>query len=81
MPYILRHPESGQCRFATNNISDSQVSISSKSRIFLSATACRPTQGSTDPPIPVPGAFFSDVKWPGHKADHVPQSNAEVRNA
>jgi hypothetical protein len=42
-----------------------------------SRLALRPTR----PPIQcVPCVLFLGVKWPGHKADHLPASSAEVEN-
>jgi hypothetical protein len=50
--------------------------------IFLSATASRPAQGPTQPPIQwVLIAISLGVKWPDREADHSPPSSAEVKNA
>jgi hypothetical protein len=51
-------------------------------RIFLYATASRPAQGPTRPPIQwLSGVLSPKVKWPVCKADHSPLSSAEVKNA
>jgi hypothetical protein len=51
-------------------------------RIFLFTTASRTGLGPTQPPIQwVPGALSLGVKWPEPEADHLPPSNAEVKNA
>jgi hypothetical protein len=48
--------------------------------IFLFTTASRTALEPTQPPIQwVPGAL--SVKRPGHGADHLPPSSAEVKNA
>jgi hypothetical protein len=40
----------------------------------------RPALGPTHPPIQrVPGALSPGVKRPGHEADHLPPTNAEVK--
>jgi hypothetical protein len=47
--------------------------------IFLLTTASRTYLGPTQPPIQwVPGTLSLRVKRPGHEADHLPQSSAEV---
>jgi hypothetical protein len=48
--------------------------------IFLFITVSRTALGPTQPPIQwVPGAHSLGVKWPGHEADHLPQTSAEVK--
>jgi hypothetical protein len=42
--------------------------------------ASRPAPGPTQPPTQqVPGALFSEVKWPGREDNHSPPSSAEVK--
>jgi hypothetical protein len=49
---------------------------------FSFATASRPTQGPTQPPIQwVPLAVSPQVKRPGREADHSPPSCAAVKSA
>jgi hypothetical protein len=49
--------------------------------IFLFTTVTKLAQGPTRPPIQwVPGVLPLGVKWPGHEADHLPPSNAKVKN-
>jgi hypothetical protein len=49
--------------------------------IFLFSTASRPAPGPTQPPIQwVPGPLSPGVKWPGREVDHLPPSNAGVKN-
>jgi len=49
---------------------------------FLFATASRPGQGATQPPVQwVLGVLIPGVKWLGHEPDHSPPSSAMVNNA
>jgi hypothetical protein len=49
-------------------------------RIFLFTTMSRMALGPTQLPIHwVPGALSMVVKWPGHEADHLPLSSAEIK--
>jgi hypothetical protein len=49
--------------------------------IFLLTTASRPALGPTQPPVQwVQEALSLGVKRPGHEADHIPSSSAEVKN-
>jgi hypothetical protein len=47
---------------------------------FLFSTSFRPAMGSTQPPIQwVPEAVSPEIKRPGHEADHLPPTSAEVK--
>jgi hypothetical protein len=49
--------------------------------IFLYFTVSRPALGPTQPPVRwAPGALSPRVKRPGHEADHLPPTTAEVGN-
>jgi hypothetical protein len=61
---------------------DSQGSIPGRGKIFLFSTASRPALGPTQPPIQwVPGVISLGVKQPGHEADYLAPSSAEVKNS
>jgi hypothetical protein len=50
-------------------------------RFFFYLTASRPTLGTTQPPIKwVPGSLSQGVKWPELEDDHLPPSNAQIKN-
>jgi hypothetical protein len=55
-------------------------SIPGRGNNFLFFTASRPALRPIQPPIHwVPGALSPGVKRPGHEADHLPPSSAEVK--
>jgi len=50
--------------------------------LLLFTIVCRPTLGSTQLPIQwVRGALSWGIKWPGHVAENLSPSDAEVKNA
>jgi hypothetical protein len=49
--------------------------------VTIYSTASKPALGPTQPPIPwVLGVLPAGVKRQSHEADHLPPSNAEVKN-
>jgi hypothetical protein len=56
-------------------------SIRGRRNIFFSSTVSRPALGPTSLfSTGYRGRFPGGVKWPGHETDHLPPSNAEVKN-
>jgi len=58
----------------------SSIWILAGTRVFLFFKSFRVALGSTQLPIHWMLRFFPEVDWPGHKVDHPPPSNAEVKN-
>jgi hypothetical protein len=56
------------------------VRIPVREKYVSFSTSSRPVLGLTQPPVQwIPVAFPTEVKWPGHEADHLPPTSAEVK--
>jgi hypothetical protein len=76
----IRLSQDGSVGVAKGYGLDGRSSIPGRDKIFL-LIASRPTLGPSQPPIQcVPGETSQEVKRPGSKADHSPQSNADAKN-